>query len=273
MFPLTSKDRTGSRRPNTGAGWRHVLALAGILAASVAPAADLQVNPIMLEFGPGEQSQALWLTNSGTSPLKAQIRVAAWTQSNGEDVQTPSRDLVASPAILEVPPGERQLVRLVRPHVGPVQTEQAYRLTVDELPQMEAEAKTGLNFLLRYSIPVFVTPDDLGPLGPTRRAAEPAPVDLDALSIQLGPSTGEASLLRIGNPGRQRVRFSDLVWVDGEGKRTSVVPGLLGYALAGQSRQWNIPLPASLRSGGGNLRARINDEASDRLLPLEEVGR
>lgn len=273
MSPLTAKDRAGHHRRTIGAGWKHVLALAGILAGSAALAADLQVNPIMLEFAPGEQSQALWLTNSGSSPLKAQVRVAAWTQSDDEDVQTPSRDLVASPAILEVPPGERQLVRLVRPKVGPVQTEQAYRLTVDELPQAESEAKAGLNFLLRYSIPVFVTPDDLPPLGPTRRVAEPAPVDLDALSIQLEPSTGETSLLRIGNPGRQRVRFSDLSWVDGAGNRIAVVPGLLGYALAGQSRQWNIPLPASLRSRGGNLRARINDEASDRILPLEEAGR
>lgn len=226
----------------------------------------------MLEFAATEQSQALWLTNSGTKPLKAQVRVAAWDQADGADVETPSSGLLASPAILEVPPGERQLVRLVRPKVAPLQSEQTYRLTVDELPGEVDDRDPGLRFLLRYSVPVFITPDGLEPLGPTRRTGEPKLVDLASFPIQWDPATGDTTLLRISNPGRQRIRFSDLAWVDHAGNRTVLVPGLLGYVLAGKTRQWNIPLPASLRTRGGYLKVRINDETSDQTLPLDTAG-
>ena len=111
------------QRERTPGHGRRALALFALLATwaatTAAAAADLQVNPIMVEFLPEEQVQAVWLTNSGTAPLKAQVRVAAWHQSGGEDRLEATRELVASPAILEIAAGEQQLVRLVRPGARP----------------------------------------------------------------------------------------------------------------------------------------------------------
>ena len=132
MGPMTWQDGWRSRRvrhPRIGR-WMLVAALAA--AGTAAQAADLQVNPIMVEFATGEQSQAIWLTNTGTEPLKAQVRVSSWTQADGTDRLTPTRDLVASPAILEVAAGEQQLVRLIRPRTEASQSEIAYRLAIDQ---------------------------------------------------------------------------------------------------------------------------------------------
>ncbi|UWX04754.1 molecular chaperone [Pseudoxanthomonas sp. NC8] len=94
-----------------------------------------------------------------------------------QDQLAPTRDLVASPAILEVAAGERQLVRLIRPRAEPSASEAAYRLVIDELPaDASAPRDPGLRFLLRYSVPVFVLADGDQPLSPSRRtAATPAP--------------------------------------------------------------------------------------------------
>lgn len=253
---------------------RWLLMAAFASAVPAALAADLQVNPIMVEFAAGEQSQALWLTNSGTGPLKAQIRVSSWTQPEGQDQLTPTRDLVASPAILEIAAGEQQLVRLIRPQPAPLQSEAAYRLTIDELPADASKpVDPGIQFLLRYSVPVFVLAQGTQPLGPSRRTANtPASTDNPSnLSAHL-ETQGDASLLSITNPGRQRVRLSNLAWVDAKGNRTELVPGLFGYVLAGQRMQWTIPLSPQLRANGGTLKVRFNDHPNDQTLPLEPAG-
>ncbi|UNK56750.1 fimbria/pilus periplasmic chaperone [Pseudoxanthomonas daejeonensis] len=253
-------------------GWLLLAALA--LAGPAALAANLQVNPIMLEFAPGEQSQAVWLSNTGTEPLKAQVRVSAWSQAGGTDQTEPSRDLVASPAILEVAAGQQQLVRIIRPRSEPLQTEAAYRLTIDELPADGSEPqRSGLQFLLRYSVPVFVLAEGTEPLSPSRRTAStpPSTGTPTTLSARL-EARGDASLLSITNPERQRVRLSNLVWVDTGGHRTELAPGLFGYVLAGQRMQWTIPLSPQQRANGGSLKVRFNDDPNDQTLPLENPG-
>lgn len=274
MIPMAWQAGPRSHRgrgPRTG-HWLSILVLA--LAGPPAIAADLQVNPILVEFVAGEQSQAVWLTNTGTEPLKAQVRVNRWTQADGQDQLAPTRDLVASPAILEVAAGEQQLVRLIRPTVGPSAPEAAYRLAIDELPaDASAPRNPGLVFLLRYSVPVFVLGEGDQPLSPSRRTAtSPAAAGVPAgLSARLD-TQGTSSVLAVTNTGRQRVRLSNLAWVDGAGKRTEIAPGLLGYVLAGQRMQWTIPLPQNLRANGGGLKARFNDDPNDQTLPLVAAG-
>ena len=271
MAPMAR--RSGSRAPRArGPSKRRWLVLAALAATGpAAMAADLQVNPIMVEFVPGEQSQAVWLTNTGTDPLRAQVRVNRWTQVDGNDQLAPTRDLVASPAILEVAAGEQQLVRLIRPDPAPPRGEMAYRLAIDELPaDASAPREPGLQFLMRYSVPVFVLAEADQPLSPSRRSATtPATAaNPNGLSATL-QAQGDNTLLGVTNPGRQRVRLSNLAWVDADGRRTELVPGLVGYVLAGQRMQWAIPLSPQLRANGGNLKARFNDDPNDQTLPLD----
>lgn len=249
----------------------------GLLAAALAwtglaaQAADLQVNPILVEFAAGEKSQAVWLTNTGTDTLRAQVRVSGWTQQDGQEQLAPSRDLIPSPAILDVPAGEQQLVRLIRPDNAPLQTEAAYRITVDELPRDRAAGQDpGLQFLLRYSVPVFVLAEGTSPLSPSRQTgATPPPPPALAATLQVRDA---GSVLSVANPGRQRVRLSGLAWVDVSGQRTDLIPGLLGYVLAGQRMQWPLPLSEQVIARGGSMRVRFNDDPSERILPLDGTG-
>ena len=88
--------------------------LAGCLVQSPASATGVQVTPISFDFTAWDQAQALWLTNTGQQPVNVQIRIFAWSQADGDDQLTPTRDLVPSSAILTLTPGQRQLVRLMR---------------------------------------------------------------------------------------------------------------------------------------------------------------
>lgn len=240
-----------------------LFAACALLAPAVL-AGDLQVSPISLEFSPTEQAQGLWLSNTGTATLRAQVRVQQWSQAGGVEILAATNELVASPPILEIPAGQSQLVRIIRLANDPPARELSYRLLVDELPDETRAETSGLQLLLRYSIPVFVLP---GTKVPAMPPGQPAPAtDVSTLTARLQADNG--GMLQVDNRGQQRVRISNLIYVDVDGSRIELVPGLLGYVLAGQQMQWPLPLPGSANAGG-TLKAKFNDDAAEQSLSLQ----
>jgi len=180
------------------------LMLAGLLvAATSAAASGLQVAPTGLQLVPGGPAQALWLTNTGDRELRAQVRAYRWTQGSGKDELETTQALVASPPMLSIAPGGRQLVRVIRTSKDTAAAgEQAFRLLVDELPQGSAPT-TGVQYVLRYSIPVFV-------------GAANAPVNAASLQWSTGVEHDQLQL-EIRNTGSAHAQVSglDLVPADG----------------------------------------------------------
>lgn len=253
------------RTPPARAALCWLLLVAGAWSAGPTRAGNLQAAPISIEIAAGEQSQTLTLTNTGDTPLRAQIRVMDWRQSDGAEDLVPARTLRASPPIVEIPPRSQQLVRIVRPDNSPPATELAYRLIVDELPDPEQADVAGLKLLLRYSIPVFVLPPGVVPV--LARTGNIPPTDLSIVTATL-----DDGQLEFANHGTSRIRISDVAWVNTDGSVVPVHPGLLGYALAGQRMRWPLPLPAGARHGG-SLRARFNNDPDAQVLALDRPGR
>ncbi|TFY97030.1 fimbrial biogenesis chaperone [Ramlibacter humi] len=251
---------SGRTKPRAGSAWALALAACLALAAPALRAADLQVSPISLEFKQAEQAQALWLSNTGSQPVRAQLRVYAWSQDGGTEKLEPSGELVASPPAVVIAAGSRQLVRLVRPQAAAVTAEKSFRVVIDELPALApGGSRPGLAFLLRYSVPVFVsTVDDPVPPAKPQRA----------LSGRVTQEDGK-TWLTLSNAGQRRVRLSHLV-LDNGGTRVTLVDGLLGYVLAGRTMRWEISarLPQLV---SGRLSARLDSDAQEQPLPLEPL--
>ncbi|KAK6032471.1 type 1 pili usher pathway chaperone CsuC family protein [Ostertagia ostertagi] len=248
-----------------------------MFAAAPASAAGLQVTPISLDIPAQEQSQAMFLSNSGKTTLRAQVRVQAWTQSGGTEKLDATREIVASPPIVEIAPGARQMVRIVRLQPAPAAQEKTYRLIIDELPGTDAaqpSAAAGLQFLLRYSVPVFVLPSAAAgsaALAPASAANGAMPLaDVTRLAASVKASGPDASTLVIANNGARRAKISQLAYVDARGQRNILFPGLMGYVLAGQTMQWPLPLPLPALKSGGAFKAKFNDDQEEQTLPLTD---
>ena len=252
-------------------------AFAATLAGSPAFAAGLQVTPISLDIPAQEQSQAMFLSNSGRTTLRAQVRVQAWTQSGGTEKLEATREIVASPPIVEIAPGARQMVRIVRLQPAPAAQEKTYRLIIDELPGTDGAqppAAAGLQFLLRYSVPVFVLPSAAAgsaALAPASAANGAMPLaDVTRLAASVKASGTDASTLVIVNNGARRAKLSQLAWVDARGQRNILFPGLMGYVLAGQTMEWPLALPMTVLKSGGAFKAKFNDDQEEQTLPLSD---
>jgi fimbrial chaperone protein len=242
----------------------RLAALAAMIAfAGHAAAASLQVAPTSVVLHPTRKAEAVWLSNTGESePVRAQVRVFEWTQADGEDRLNPTRDIVISPPMIELAPGARQLVRVIRTGALPTDAEASYRILVDEVPGERDGEQPGLQFLLRYSIPVFVLP-----------AQEDGDSEVTyALSSRLGQRDGKPVLV-VGNAGRLHAQIADLAYVDAAGTRHELLVGLVGYVLPGRTMQWELPAPSSLFADGGSFKARINGEAVEQTLTLDRPER
>lgn len=225
---------------------RALALLASLGLATGALAAGLQVSPTSLTIAARQNADGLWLANTGGEALRAQVRVYRWTQDGGKDVLTPTREVLASPPMLELEVGVRQqLVRIIRLGAPPTgNSQEAYRVIINELPVDRPGAK-GLQFALQYSLPVFTLP----------AGAAPAPPQLQWALVH----AGEQLFVEVANSGGTHAQIADLAYTDAAGARSTVAPGLLGYVLPGARMRWLLKSPAAQAlAGGGHWEAMIN---------------
>lgn len=219
--------------------------LACVALPGTAHAEGLQVAPVSVEIS--ERSGVLWLSNGSDQPLRAQVRVFRWHQDNGEDELVETQDLVASPPFAEVRPGAQQVIRLVR--FGEAANaaspcEESYRIIVDELPSAEARDQPGLDYVLRYSVPVYLTSAACNGERPS-------------LSWQIEAQDGQA-FLKVSNSGQVRAQLANVRFVKDSGESTTVTGGLLGYVLPGATRRFALAHPAAHFADGGQIEVQLN---------------
>lgn len=247
----TCGKRLADRRGPIRWAWMMLMCVLG----SPALAASLQVSPTSLTLTATQHAEALWLTNSGTTPVNVQVRVFKWTQANLGDTLTPTQDLVPSPPMQTIAPGARQLVRLVRPDKRAPGSETSYRVIVDELPGQGPQQ--GLQFVLRYSVPVFLLPE--GPMSDPALQATLVAVDAEHMALELH------------NAGGKHAQIADLGYA-APGGEIIALPGLVGYVQPGQTMRWSLP-GAPGRYTDTRFSARINGEAVRQPLPLASPAR
>ncbi|WP_296949602.1 molecular chaperone [uncultured Massilia sp.] len=236
-------------------------ALAALLAlAGPAGAANLQISPVSIAFQPAQAAAGINLQNFGDTPLYGQVRVYAWDQKDGVDVLTPTTDVVASPPIIEVAASSTQTIRLVRRPgaAGADGAERSYRILIDEIPR--GDAASGVAIRLQYSVPVFVAP--AAGVG----GAVPAP----ALAWTLVRRNGGVAL-RATNTGTLHAQLGATRVRTASGREVELSKGLLGYALAGRTREWQLAQDkAALLEGESGIVTTVNTR--EQTFPLAPAG-
>ncbi|MBU2886482.1 molecular chaperone [Gilvimarinus agarilyticus] len=225
--------------------------------ASSASQASLQVSPTHLFIAAERNADGITLVNTGQELLYAQVRVYQWLQLDGKDQLQPTQEIIASPPVIELGPGVNQLVRIVRTGSPPDMAERSFRIIIDELPVSYDKNITsanqptgGLTFRLRYSIPVFIQPPQAVNLQPV-------------LNSSLISHEGE-HFIRLSNEGNSHAHIADLTWIQSD-DRTTIAPGLAGYVLPGEQREWLLPKNINPKNGG-DFSAKINGELRERTL-------
>lgn len=246
--------------------WLCCLSLSMLACGAAHAAGSVLLWPINPVLEADQSATAVWLENRGKKPITLQVRVLAWRQANYEDDYTAQKDIVASPPFALIEPGKRQLVRLIRQGPQPARAEDAYRIVIDEVPSASPDQPQGLGvqFQMRYSLPLFVTASGVWTQPRTDIDRDPATATQPKLNWQLTMTQG-ARYLEIHNTGSVHARLSQVRW-SGHGADVTLSNGLLGYVLAGERMRWKLPSNV-VPKPGMRLSAQLADNTSAIEIP------
>jgi len=199
--------------------------LAALLALSPVSAGTFTISPLRVDFADATGTAVLTVRNEDARPVVVQTQGLAWSQEGGQDALTPSRDLLVSPAVFTLPGGGSQLVRVaLRRSVDPAR-ELTYRLLLQEVPQAASPDFSGLQIVLRLSVPVFVEP--LAPASP------------QVAWVAARGDDGKLSL-SARNDGSAHARIHRFSVKTADGATTVLDQPELAYVLPGASRHWTL---------------------------------
>ena len=237
------------------------------MAQSAQAASSILIWPIDPVLEADQQASALWLENRGDTPANLQIRVFAWNQEGFDDKYQNQRDVVGSPPVATIEPGQKQLIRLTRAKTFPAGEEHASRIIIDEIPLPLPPSEAGSNkaaaavrLQMRYSVPLFAYGAGLWSKPDASRPRDPSGAGLPQLSGRAVKVDGKP-YVEVVNRGAVHARLTEAALKSGTQSRP-VVDGLLGYVLPGATMRW--PAPAQ----GDALQVRVNGQAQLQTVPL-----
>lgn len=222
--------------------------LSFVLIASCVAANSLLLWPIYPTITADKKATSVWIENKGRDDAYLQVRIFRWEQHNGQDTYTVQNQVIATPPFVQIPGGQKQLVRVLVQANIPAGQESAYRIIIDELPpvqpptQVEETMAMAVKIRMRYSLPLFIYGNGLA-AKPTMNADEDHWKDLQAQFV----TENKKVFIRITNRGLRTVRLVD-VQLETPGLQTKpLMPGLAGYIMPGQFKQWPVSRPISAK--------------------------
>ena len=130
--------------------------LVGAAVSTAANADSLTVSPTKLAV-PNQGKQTSLTVKAGGKHLSVlQLRVMGWNERDDPSKLKPTRDVVISPPVAKLRPGQELTVRIVRVKKRAVRKRECYRVLVDRLPGRE-QNKKAVKLQVRHSVPLCFT--------------------------------------------------------------------------------------------------------------------
>lgn len=217
-----------------------------LLACTWAQAGTFAVSPVRATLSAKQQVGALTVRNDGAEPAMVQLDVVSWSQRDGKDVYTPTREILATPPIFTVPAGGSQVVRVGLRRAPDPRRELTYRLYLQEVPPPPKPDFQGLQVALRIGVPVFVLP--------------PAPAK-PVLRWQASHTSQGQLQISLTNSGNAHIQVANFKVMPAGGEPFSTEQ-VAAYVLPEQSRDWLVKA-ATTPPQGATLRLFAQTDAGD----------
>lgn len=234
-------------------GWVPVLL---VIFALPVDAGSLRVGPTTVTLDAKHPVATLRVTNNNPSTTAIEVRVVAWRQDDNQDVYEPSDQLIVTPPIFELAPGDTQIIRAgLRDRASSAGSaqERAFRVFIAELPAPTTPGESRIQTLMRVGVPIFVRAG--------AEAGEPA------LEWRLHrQDEGHWSVL-VSNTGSAHAHIIRALLEQGDAQVAPELSGL--YVLARSKRLWTVAVP--LKSPDAiRLRVTTTDGTQDVALSSSE---
>ncbi|MET0545569.1 MAG: fimbria/pilus periplasmic chaperone [Caulobacterales bacterium] len=219
-------------------------ASAGLSGAAIAQPEGIQITPVIIDIPPDRGVTSFRLHNWRAEEAAFESSVFVWSQKDGQDILTPTKDLLIAPSVFAIAAGKEQIVRLALPaDARAAGTEKSYRLILRELPS--SQPVEGLRMQLQISLPVFAAPKNAAPNLKLRKHA-----------------SGAGAAIILTNSGNSRIR---LISASSEG--SAITQDLPLYLLSGASAE--LPPETSSRPIVVQYLAQASDTPVSQKLSID----
>ena len=216
-------------------GFAIVALAAAFAGARGSHAAQLRVEPVLLELNAPAAAGSLTLRHDEDTEIVVQTRVMRWSQADGKETLEPTTDVVASPPTVKLSPGADYVVRVVRVSKRPV----TRRRKLPRHRRSAAQHPAPAGARRQSSDPAF----DPGVL--PQSATERVECRLVASPSRATSSWSSRATAATSACASHRCAFATRA-----GATVSFGNGLVGYALGRSSMSWVASEPsARLRRG------------------------
>lgn len=192
------------------------------LLSFAAHAGSLHVSPTRIELTSKHPVATLEIRNSGNTRTTCQIERMLWTQPDGSDSYIETSELIATPAIFELEPGESQILRVGLRQPAPPTPQRAYRVYIREIPGATSSVRSELQVMLRVGVPVFTG----------------APGGKAELQGEILPNDDGSATLRVRNVGTTYLRALQIEARDPARGDVTWRTTRPAYLVAGGSYEW-----------------------------------
>jgi len=142
---------------------RCAAVLAAFLVGPEAAAGSFSVAPVRLDVKVPRRAASIEVQNTGDQPAQLQVERYRWlADRGGEDQLEATEDVIVTPPIFTLAPGQKQIVRVLLFGAPDPSRETTYRIIMQETA-LNDPPPNSVQALLRISMPVFITPPGAKP--------------------------------------------------------------------------------------------------------------
>ena len=196
--------------------WALLLLPVNLLAGS------LNFSPIRVDLSANDPIASITVTNNNDTPTTLQLEINEWQQDKGQDIYKPSKDLLALPPLAKLAPHGKQIFRIALRRTPANNQELAYRVFIQQTNSPQKVNGSGIRFLVRFGIPIFVKP------------ALNAQLRFQA---QLKPLADNNYQVYINNTGNLHLKL-DKIRIENKDKKVIATIDSGSYLLPGQTASW-----------------------------------
>jgi len=212
----------------------NLIALSVLATAEAAVAGTFSISPIRVELSAQQRTEALTVRNeAGDKEVVVQAQAFAWSQQDGQDVLTETRDVIVTPPVFTMAANSQQIVRVAVRRAADANRELSYRLILQEVPPEAPKNFTGLQVALRLSLPIFVAP---------QAAAAP---QLSWSSVWQDDGSLQVMAKNHGNSHLQVVDFAVQAKTATQPTDVMLKNSVVKYVLPGATMSWTLQAPST----------------------------
>ena len=119
-------------------------------------AGSFHITPTKGELSEDSKYIVFEVKNTSENISSIQVQAMSWEIQNGEDIVKPTKNIIATPVIVNIKPNTKQIIRVGLNRNPDKEEELFYKLIIKEIPRLKKSELNEAQITVEFSIPIIL---------------------------------------------------------------------------------------------------------------------